>query len=235
MRTLIAITAGLSTPSTTRQVADAISDAAKTAISARGESAEVITIELSDLIPDITSAFSTGVPAARLDEVKRQLSAADGLIAVTPVFKANYSGLFKMFFDLLDTDALNGMPTIIAATAGTPRHSLVTEFGMRPLLTYMRAHVVPTSIFAATEDFGSAVGAALTDRIQRAAGELADLIVAEVSYSPGFGGATVEPTHRPRSAGVDLDGIGPSFTDLLAQHDGQAKQPEHSLPWHQTL
>lgn len=46
---------------------------------------------------------------------------------MTPVFTASYSGLFKMFFDALDTDSLRGMPTIVAATAGTARHSLVLD------------------------------------------------------------------------------------------------------------
>ena len=48
---------------------------------------------------------------------------ADGLVTVTPVFQASYSGLFKMFFDVLDQDALNGMPTIIAATARPLKYS----------------------------------------------------------------------------------------------------------------
>jgi FMN reductase len=30
------------------------------------------------------------------------VSDSDGIIAVTPVFSASYSGLFKSFFDVLD-------------------------------------------------------------------------------------------------------------------------------------
>ena len=48
---------------------------------------------------------------------------------------------------------------------------------MRPLFSYLRAVTVPTAVFAATEDWGAADGdtGALTDRIDRAAAELAAL------------------------------------------------------------
>ena len=44
------------------------------------------------------------------------MTGADGLIAVTPVFAASYSGLFKSFFDVLDKDALAGKPVLLGAT-----------------------------------------------------------------------------------------------------------------------
>lgn len=83
------------------------------------------------------------------------MTAADGLIVVTPVFAASYSGLFKSFFDVIDPDALSGKPVLIAATGGTARHSLVLEHAVRPLFAYLRAVVVPTAVFAASEDWGS--------------------------------------------------------------------------------
>ena len=94
-------------------------------------------------------------------------------IVVTPVFSASYSGLFKTFFDVLDTDTLAGVPVLIAATAGTARHSLVLEHALRPLFSYLHATVVPTGVFAATDDFGDS---GLDARIDRAAGELAALL-----------------------------------------------------------
>ncbi len=84
------------------------------------------------------------------------MTSADAVIAVTPVFSASYSGLFKSFFDVLDEDALDGKPVLIGATGGTARHSLVLEHALRPLFAYLRATVVPTAVFAATEDFGGA-------------------------------------------------------------------------------
>ena len=166
--------------------------------------------------------MTTGLSTSHLDEVKRQLSETDGLVVVTPVFKASYTGLFKMFFDVLDTDALNGMPTIIAATAGTARHSLVTEYALRPLLAYMRAVVVPTALFAATDDFGGAGGADFSNRAARAASELAALIVSTQASVEGLAGAVGQPEAAPRKrkAGVDVeDGFVP-FSQLLRGHSG---------------
>lgn len=224
MRTLTVITAGLSTPSSTRQVADEISAAVNAAVTARGEALEVTTIELRELVNDLAQVFTTGMSTPRLDEVKTLVSSSDGLVAVTPVFKASYSGLFKMFFDALDADALNGMPTIIAATAGTPRHSLVTEFALRPLMTYMRAVVVPTSLFAATDDFGGEEGQSLERRIARAAGELANLMVASNDSVGGLGGVTAEGQGmtRRRKTGVDPEESLVPFSELLAGHDGNS-------------
>lgn len=150
--------------------------------------------------------------------------AADALVAVTPVFKASFTGLFKMFFDILDPKSLVGMPVIVAATAGTPRHSLVLEYAVRPLFAYLHASVVPTGIFAATDDFGSAAGEALSERIARAASELAEAIVTQKDSVGGLGGATARgvaeaPEARARADAEQVAGFTP-FSQLLAGHDG---------------
>lgn len=214
-RKLVVITAGLSQPSSTRLLADRIADSVAAGITARGEAADVEFVELRELAVDLaTSMAAGGMVTGRVAEVRDQVSAADGLVVVTPVFTASYSGLLKMFFDLLDTDALNGMPTIIAATAGTARHSLVLDHAMRPLLTYLRAVVVPTGVFAATDDFGSSEE--LSGRISRAAGELASLMVAESGAVEGF--APGAPSRR--TSGNDLSLGSASFADLLRGHTG---------------
>jgi FMN reductase len=58
---------------------------------------------------------------------------------------------------------------ILAATAGTARHALVVDDQMRSLFAYLRTLPVPTSLFAAPEDWGDG---ALNKRIDRAAFEL---------------------------------------------------------------
>lgn len=219
MRTLTVIAAGLSTPSTTRQVADQIAAAVSAAVSARGETLTIEVIELRELVNDLGRALTTGMSSPELDKAKELVSASDGLVVTTPVFKASYSGLFKTFFDVLDQDALNGMPVIIAATAGTARHSLVLDYAIRPLLTYMRAFVVPTGVFAATDDFGSEEGSLLDARVNRAAGELADQMVASASVG-GLGGVTAEGQGVRRRTGVDPGENLVPFSQLLRGHDG---------------
>lgn len=225
MRTLTVITAGLSNPSSTRSVADKISAAVNTAVTARGEALTIEVIEVKNLAVDLAHAMTAGgLSSESLSTAKQQVSDSDGLIVVTPIFKASYTGLLKMFFDVLDTDALNGMPTIIAATAGTARHSLVLDFALRPLLTYMRAVVVPTGIFAATEDFGSSAGSSLESRVNRAAGELADLLVQQSGSVGGLGGPTAgaETGHRRRKTGNDPAENFTPFAQLLEGYDGSA-------------
>ncbi|WP_327656176.1 CE1759 family FMN reductase [Streptomyces sp. NBC_00483] len=162
---LVVVSAGLSAPSSTRLLADRL--AAATTEHVDGE---VEVLELRDYATEIAQHFVTGFPPVRLAAALDAVAAADGLIAVTPVFSASYSGLFKSFFDLIDKDALTGKPVLVGATGGTARHSLVTEHALRPLFTYLRAVVLPTAVYAASEDWGEE---GLAARIARAGGELA--------------------------------------------------------------
>jgi FMN reductase len=147
---------------------------------------EVDVIDLRDHAHDLTNMMLTGFATPDLTTAIDQVVEADGLIAATPIFSASYSGLFKTFFDVLEPDALAGKPVIIAATAGTARHSLALEHVVRPLFSYLRAVVVPTTVFAATEDWGagSQAGDALSERIDRAARELARLVASDLRPAP---------------------------------------------------
>jgi FMN reductase len=176
MTTFAVISAGLSQPSSTRLLADRL---AESVVATSGQAVQIINIELRELAHDITNNLLTGFPSEKLREAIESLAGADGLIAVTPVFSASYSGLFKSFFDVLDRDAIENKPTLIAATGGSARHSLALEYSLRPLMSYLRARTVPTAVFAATEDFGSdEQGASLIGRIDRAASELVSMLEA---------------------------------------------------------
>ncbi|MEH0576607.1 MULTISPECIES: FMN reductase [Streptomyces] len=165
---LVVVSAGLSVPSSTRLLADRLA-----AATAGRTSADIEVVELRDLAVEIAHNFTNGFPGRKLAAALEAVTAADGLIVVTPVFSASYSGLFKSFFDVLDPDALAGKPVLIAATGGSARHSLVLEHALRPLFAYLRAVVVPTAVYAASEDWGAQ---GLPERIERAAGELAALM-----------------------------------------------------------
>ncbi|MER5202386.1 FMN reductase [Streptomyces sp. NPDC002825] len=178
---LTVVSAGLSTPSSTRLLADRLTESARDELAARGHETSTEVVELRELAGDIANHLVTGFPPPRLSAAIDAVTAADGLIVVTPVFAASYSGLFKSFFDVIDPDALTGKPVLTAATGGTARHSLVLEHAVRPLFAYLRAVVVPTAVFAASEDWGSG-GDEYTDglpgRIRRAGVELATLMAA---------------------------------------------------------
>ena len=74
--------------------------------------------------------------------------------------------------------------SMACTTGGTPRHSLAIEHAVRPLFAYLRAAVVPTGVYAATEDWGQgavATDGSLVERIERAATELAAAMAARSS------------------------------------------------------
>ncbi len=185
-RTLAVVSAGLGVPSSTRLLADRLTTATVDALQARGVSITVEVVELREHARDLADNLVTGFANTSLQAAVDTVVGADGLIAVTPIFSASYSGLFKTFFDVLDKDALSGRPALLAATAGTPRHSLALEHALRPLFGYLRAIPVPTAVFAAAEDWGSgdAPSGALGDRVRRAAGELADRVAARPPAAP---------------------------------------------------
>jgi len=177
-RTLTVVSAGLSQPSSTRLLADQLAAATRADLAERGMSVDVHVVELRDHAHDIMNHLLTGFPSAGLRTAIDAVAGADGLIAVTPIFNASYSGLFKSFFDVIDGTALADTPVLAAATGGTARHSLALEHALRPMFTYLHAVVVPTAVFAATEDWaGGTVDSSLRARVRRAARELADQMV----------------------------------------------------------
>lgn len=177
-RRIAVVSAGLSQPSSTRMLADRLAARAVARLADDGIETIVETVELRGIATDVMNSMLTGFPSPKLEAAIEAVTGSDGLIAVTPIFTASYSGLFKSFFDVLDNQSLTGMPVLIGATAGTARHSLALDFALRPMFTYLHAVVVPTAVFAASEDWGSggALVKTLPDRIDRAAGELAALV-----------------------------------------------------------
>lgn len=178
-RRLAVVTAGISQPSSTRLLADRLTSATTEALAARGVGSEVTVVEARDLARDLVDHLLTGFPSPRLREAIESVTGADGLIAVSPIFSASYSGLFKTFFDVLEMDALREMPVALGATGGSERHSLALDHALRPLFVYLGAATVPTGVFAATDDWGDPdVAAALARRIERAGGQLAEAVAA---------------------------------------------------------
>ncbi|MEJ3403371.1 FMN reductase [Rathayibacter sp. YIM 133350] len=178
---LAVLSAGLSQPSSTRLLADRLADATVARLrDVHGVEAEVSVIELRDIARDVTNNLITGFPSPTLETSIEKVTGADGLIAVSPIFSASYSGLFKSFIDVLDPKSLEGMPVLLGATGGSPRHSLALDHALRPLFSYLHAVAVPTGVYAAAEDWGSVSDSVrpLPDRIERAASELAPLIAA---------------------------------------------------------
>jgi len=177
MRHLVTLSAGTSQPSTTRMLADRIAAEGLARLREMELGATVQAVEVAPLAVDVARAAVTRVPSAELQAAIEQIGAADAVIAAAPVYKAGISGLFKSFVDVLDDDLLIAKPVVFAATAGSSRHALVVDEHMRSLFAYMRALTLPTSVFAAPEDWGATE---LGERVRRAATELAVVIHGQV-------------------------------------------------------
>ncbi|MBU3866925.1 NAD(P)H-dependent oxidoreductase [Streptomyces sp. 4503] len=209
---LVVVSAGVSNPSATRLLADRAAQKAVDLLRASGTPATVGVIELGPLAVDIAQAIVSGFPGERLQAAFERLAAADAVIASTPVYKAGISGLFKSFADVLDNDLLIAKPVILAATAGTARHAMVVDEQLRPLFAFLRALPVPTSLFAASEDWGDR---ALSSRIERAATEAVLLLRADVGrsiadrawngYQHQFGGNATRAEHRVTDVDFSTD------------------------------
>jgi FMN reductase len=207
---LVVVSAGTGDPSSTRLLADRVADRVAALASGREGAVTLSVIEVRELSADISSALVSQLITPKLRQAITALGEADGIIAATPVHKAGPSGLFTSFFGVLDNDLLIGKPVVLAATAGTARHALVPDDEMRPLFAYLRAMTVPTSVFAAPEDWSDP---ALNKHIDRAALELVLLM------ESGFARAIRDESwqsyqHEYGSAGgtetsIDLD------TDLM--------------------
>ncbi|WP_432544383.1 FMN reductase [Kineococcus sp. SYSU DK002] len=183
-RALAVVSAGLRQPSSTRLLADRLTEATVRALQEDGAGVDVTVVEVREHAHDLTNALATGFAVPALQTALDAVTGADGIIAVSPIFSGSYSGLFKTFFDVVEDGALAGVPVLLGATAGTARHSLALDHALRPLFAHLRTVTVPTGVFGATEDFGTgdvraggaAAGSGLTVRVRRAAGELAALM-----------------------------------------------------------
>ncbi|WP_127131819.1 FMN reductase [Georgenia sp. SYP-B2076] len=185
-RTIVVISAGLGQPSSTRLLGERLAEATVAELQARAVGATVEHVELRDVAHEIINAMLTGFATGELKTVIEKVTSADGVIAVTPLFTTTYSGLFKSFIDILDKDSLVDMPVLLGATGGTPRHSLALEYSMRPLMTYLRADVATTTVFAATDDWAGEADTVnpLPRRIRRAGRELAEMVADRENGGP---------------------------------------------------
>ena len=177
-RRITVLSAGLGVPSSSRLLADQLAAAAKMRLEAAGYEVAVDVLELRDLAVDIANNFVTGYAGPRLADAIAGVEASDGIVAVSPVFSASYSGLFKSFIDVLDPKSLDGKAVLLGATGGTDRHQMVLEYAMRPLFSYLRTRIAATAVFAGPQDWGNTDdgGTPLSARIDRAAAEFSHLL-----------------------------------------------------------
>ncbi|GAB3620726.1 hypothetical protein GCM10027417_19870 [Glutamicibacter endophyticus] len=215
---IVVISGGLGTPSSSSLLGGQLGRSVNEQLASSGLEADVQLVELREFAADITNNMLTGFAAPALQQVIDAVAAADVLVAVSPVFTASVSGLFKSFLDILDPKTVESKIVILAATAGTQRHQLVIDYAMRPIFGYLRAQVMPTTVFAASEDFaGQGLSGTLEQRVQRAAREAALAL-----------GATAPQLGTKQDLG-DTRSITPSVSEFADPNDTMTSLPFEAL------
>lgn len=217
-KSIVVITGGLGNPSSTSLLGHQIGESVATELASVGVQADVINVELREYAHGIVNNMLTGFAPPQLQKIIDAVVASDVLVAVTPVFSASVSGLFKSFIDILDPRSLDGKPVVLAATAGSQRHQLAVDYAMRPIFSYLRTQVMPTTVFAASEDFGGqGLAGTLSERTRRAAREVVLALSAE--------GGTLQAD----SDLGDTRSIAPSVSDTANPNDPLTTLPFEAL------
>jgi len=130
-------------------------------------------IDLASLPADALLGRRT---AGELDAALELVRDASIIVASTPVYRATYSGLLKVFFDQLPMNGLVDKTAIAIASGGSPAHLLVIDHGLRPLFASVGAITTPTGIYGTDSSFENGVPhPSLLARIEQAASEAVTL------------------------------------------------------------
>lgn len=85
--------------------------------------------------------------------VTKTIMEADAIIIGTPIFQASMPATLKNVFDLLPVNAFRDKVVSMLVTAGSPKHYLIAEQQLKPILAYMKAQIVQTYVFIEEKDF----------------------------------------------------------------------------------
>jgi FMN reductase len=137
------------------------------------EGVDTVVLDLATLPADGLLGRASAPPIVNAIE---SIGEADIIVAATPVYRATYSGLLKVFFDLLPPSALVGKVGIPIATGGSASHQLVLDHGLRPLFSSLGALTIPSATYATDAQFTiDGPDPLLIERLQRAVNEAVSL------------------------------------------------------------
>jgi FMN reductase len=173
---VVAFTGSTRRPSKSRTLAQLIASAVEVQ-----PPVDVEFYDVFDAGPGLGAAFTRKELTPEALHIVEAVEQADALIAITPVYKGSYTGLFKHLIDFVDLEALHNKPVVIGATGGGHRHALIVEHQLRPLFGFFSALTIPTAIYASEHEFanGTVENEGVLERIDLAAAQLALLLAAQ--------------------------------------------------------
>jgi len=130
-------------PSTPSRSA-ALLDAVEQRLNLRGVAVE--RLHIRDLSPQALILADFGHPS--IAGAAAQVVRSRAIVVATPVYKAAYSGVLKVFLDLLPQDAFKGKTVLPLATGGSPNHMLALDYALRPVLQSLGARNILPGIYA---------------------------------------------------------------------------------------
>lgn len=125
-----------------------------------------------------------------LQDALARVAAADIVVISTPIYKAAYSGLLKVFLDLLPQDGLRGKAVVVLATGGSSAHLLAVDYALKPVLSALGAREIVDTVYATDaqlprhEAHGYTSTPDIDERLARAAGHLHRRLAAVPSLQP---------------------------------------------------
>ncbi|WP_439587790.1 NADPH-dependent FMN reductase [Hydrogenophaga sp.] len=133
-------------------------------------------LHIRDLSPQALLLADVGHKSIRA--ALSQVETARAIVVATPVYKAAYSGVLKVFLDLLPQSAFKGKAVLPLATGGSPHHMLALDYALRPVLQSLAARHILPGVYATDaqipkdEDDGYRVGDELGTRLDDAVNNL---------------------------------------------------------------
>ncbi len=133
-------------------------------------------LQIRDLSPQALILADFGHPS--ISHATGLVAKADVVVVATPVYKAAYSGVLKVFLDLLPQTALQGKTVLPLATGGCPHHMLALDYALRPVLQSLGAkHILPgiyatDAQVAVSQEGAYAVNADIGQRLDEAVNTL---------------------------------------------------------------
>lgn len=141
---ILALSGSPSSTSKTARVADHI--LAKVI----GEDLAARHIRVRELPPEALLRADTSSP--QIADAIKAIEDARGIVIATPMYKAAYSGLLKVFLDILPQFGLSGKVVLPCATGGSLAHMLALDYGLRPVLQSMGPRHIIQSLFLPEAD-----------------------------------------------------------------------------------
>lgn len=152
----------------------ALLDAVQLHLELRG--AQVERVLIRDLSPQALVLADVAHPS--IAQALAKVARAQAIVVATPIYKAAYSGVLKLFLDLLPQTAFKGKTVLPMATGGSPNHMLALDYALRPVLQSLGADHILSGVFATDGQVvllppdGHQLDDDLAQRLHRAAGLL---------------------------------------------------------------